>query len=201
MSKTSEVISTVPVSNVNTQSPSSGEYQNLQTWLWNSMQPEINYYKNFKMRYSKDAALLQLFVERERIFYFLAGLNVEFDQVCVPILGKESLPPLNEVFSLIWAEEGQRTVMLDNPTSKSLAFATTTPSVLPIKNNGSNNNVDSRKNERPQPSSHKEALEIEVISGEDKIWLIVMMISLQLLPTMVVSTRTRLKDFEPFSLQ
>ena len=43
-----------------------------------------------------------------------------------------------------------------------------------------------------------EALEIEVISGEDKIWLIVMMMSLQLLPTMVVSTRTRLKDFEPF---
>ena len=119
---------------------------------------ELDYYKNFKMRYSKDAALLQLFVERERIFDFLAGLNVEFDQVCVPILGKESLPPLNEVFSLIWAEEGQRTVMLDNPTSKSLAFATTTPSVLPIKNNGSNNNVDSRKNERPQPSSHKGSL-------------------------------------------
>ena len=130
------------------------EYYNIMKGLW----LELDYYKNFKMRYSKDAALLQLFVERERIFDFLAGLNVEFDQVCVPILGKESLPPLNEVFSLIWAEEGQRTVMLDNPTSKSLAFATTTPSVLPIKNNGSNNNVDSRKNERPQPSSHKGSL-------------------------------------------
>lgn len=38
--------------------------------------------------------------------------------------------------------------MLDNPTSKSSALATTNPSsALPIKNNGSN--VDSRKSEGP----------------------------------------------------
>lgn len=40
--------------------------------------------------------------------------------------------------------------MFDNLTSESLAFAITAPSsVLLIKNNGSNNNVDSRKNEGP----------------------------------------------------
>jgi len=33
----------------------------------------------------------------------------------VQILGKESLPSLNEVFSVIRVEEGRRTVMLDAP--------------------------------------------------------------------------------------
>ena len=53
-------------------------------------------------------------VERERIFEFLAGLNMEFDQVRVQILGKESMPSLNEVFSLIKAEEGRGTVMVES---------------------------------------------------------------------------------------
>ena len=45
------------------------------------------------------------------------------------------------------------------------------------------------------------ALEIEVANREDKlIGLIVMMMLLQLLPRMVVSTKTRLKAFDPFSL-
>ena len=38
---------------------------------------------------------------------------MEFDQVRVQILGKESTPSLNEVFSLIMAEEGRRTVMME----------------------------------------------------------------------------------------
>ena len=48
------------------------------------------------------------FVEREWIFEFLIGLNVEFDQVRVQVLGKEKL---NEVISMIHAEEGRRGVM------------------------------------------------------------------------------------------
>ena len=56
--------------------------------------------------------MLQKFVEREMIFEFLIGLNVEFDQVRVSVLGKESSPILNEVFSIIWAEKGWRIVVL-----------------------------------------------------------------------------------------
>jgi hypothetical protein len=65
------------------------------------------------MQCCDDVVILKNYIERERIFEFLAGLNIEFDQMRVQILGKESLPLLNEVFSLIRAEEGRRTVMLD----------------------------------------------------------------------------------------
>lgn len=62
-------------------------------------------------------------MERERIFEFLAGFNVEFDQVCVQILGKETLPSFNEVFSLLPAEEGRRTMVLEMPNSNPKGFA------------------------------------------------------------------------------
>ena len=56
------------------------------------------------MQYSDDAVILKNYIERERNFEFLAGLNIEFDQIRVQILGKESLPSLNDVFSIIRAE-------------------------------------------------------------------------------------------------
>jgi len=70
------------------------------------------------MQCSDDAVILKNYVERERIFEFLAGLNIEFDRMRVQILGKESLPSLNKVFSVIRAEEGRRTVMLDAGCTK-----------------------------------------------------------------------------------
>ena len=48
------------------------------------------------MKDSEDAAILKRFVEKERIFEFLACLNLEFDKVQVQVLGKEDLPSLNE---------------------------------------------------------------------------------------------------------
>ena len=67
------------------------------------------------MKDSEDAAILKRFVEKERIFEFLAGLNLEFDQVQVQVrvLGKEDLPSLNETISIIGAEEGRRGVMMN----------------------------------------------------------------------------------------
>ena len=73
------------------------KYYNIMEGLW----LELDYYQNFKIECSKDATMLQKFVEREMIFEFLIGLNVEFDQVRVSVLGKESSPILNEVFSII----------------------------------------------------------------------------------------------------
>jgi len=90
------------------------EYYNTMKSFW----LELDYYQDFKMQCNDDAVILKNYVERERIFEFLAGLNIEFDQIRVQILGKESLPSLNEVFSVIRAEEGKRTVMLDAPNTK-----------------------------------------------------------------------------------
>ena len=72
------------------------KYHNIMKSLW----LELDYYQNIKMKCNEDAAMMLKFVERERIFDFFAGLNVEYDQVKVQVLGKEDLPPLNEVFSL-----------------------------------------------------------------------------------------------------
>lgn len=40
------------------------------------------------MESSEEMVKLQKLIERGRIFQFLAGLNAEYDQVCVQILGK-----------------------------------------------------------------------------------------------------------------
>lgn len=56
--------------------------------------------------------MLQKFVKMERIFQFLARLNVEFDQVRMQVLGKQEMSSLSEVFSLIQAKESQRVIML-----------------------------------------------------------------------------------------
>ncbi|RVW61060.1 hypothetical protein CK203_045851 [Vitis vinifera] len=66
------------------------EYSNVMKGLW----LELDYYQNFQMKCSEDAAMLLKSVERERLFEFLAGLNLKFNQVRVQVLGKETLPSL-----------------------------------------------------------------------------------------------------------
>ncbi|KAL6328945.1 hypothetical protein AAG906_007235 [Vitis piasezkii] len=71
----------------------------------------------------------QEFIERERVYDFLGGLNVESDQVRVQILGKELLPSLNEAFVIVRGEEGRRNIMVEkgNTMDKS-ALAISKPS-------------------------------------------------------------------------
>ena len=53
------------------------EYANIMKHLW----PQIDYYQNTQMKFSKDAIMVKKIIERERIFEFLVELNVVFDQV------------------------------------------------------------------------------------------------------------------------
>lgn len=57
--------------------------------------------------------MLERFVDRERISYFLAGLDFALNSVRVQVLGKEDLPSLKEMISII-VEENRRGVMLDS---------------------------------------------------------------------------------------
>ncbi|TXG51686.1 hypothetical protein EZV62_024210 [Acer yangbiense] len=103
------------------------------------------------MKCSEDAATLKQFIEKDRIYDFLAGLNVEFDQVRVRILGKEELPSLNGAISMVRAEESRRGVMLQPQPVKGSAMVST----------GGNNNTlkqnqpisDNGKNDVPKPSN------------------------------------------------
>lgn len=60
----------------------------------------------------EDTATLNRILERDQIVEFLAGLNPEFDQVQVQVLGKDKLSNLNEVFAIVWSEENRRSAML-----------------------------------------------------------------------------------------
>ncbi|KAK3009342.1 hypothetical protein RJ639_013424 [Escallonia herrerae] len=84
------------------------EYANLLKNLWQ----EMDHYRCIEMKCSDDAAVLKNFIEKDRTYDFLAGLNIEFDQMRIQILGKEELPSLNETISIINTEESRRGVML-----------------------------------------------------------------------------------------
>lgn len=50
------------------------------------------------------------------------GLNSEFDQVRIQILGKPQVPSLNEVVAIVRSEERRRNLMLDTPSIESSAM-------------------------------------------------------------------------------
>ena len=56
------------------------------------LQTKLDKYQNLQVECSKDASTLADFVNRDRIFEFLSGLNSEYDPIWVQILGKEKLP-------------------------------------------------------------------------------------------------------------
>ncbi|XP_071903167.1 uncharacterized protein [Coffea arabica] len=97
------------------------QYANLLQNLWQ----ELDQYQCVQILYSEDAATLKNFIEKDRVYDFLAGLNVEFDQVRVLILGKERLSSLNETISLIRVEENRREVMLEPKTLEGSAMIST----------------------------------------------------------------------------
>lgn len=86
------------------------------------------------MRYTEGVDLLKRFVEKERINYFLAGLNSEFDTIQVQISGKGDLLSLNEVIATLPSLEGRRGVMLDSSTAEG---STLISKILNAKNLGS----------------------------------------------------------------
>ena len=59
--------------------------QNGGSTLWQ----ELHHCQCLKMMCSEDVALLKRFVEKERIFEFLASLNVEYDHKRSQVLGRD----------------------------------------------------------------------------------------------------------------
>ena len=81
-------------------------------------------------------------MKKIRVYDFLAGLNSEFDQVRVQILGKEEVPSLNEVISLFRAKKSQRGIMLEPQPIDSSALV------------ASGDNKQSLIMEQPQRADH-----------------------------------------------
>ena len=87
------------------------EYVNQLKSLW----MELDHYQVIKARCSEDSAILKEYIEQDRVYDFLVGLNFEYDQVRIQILGKEKVPGLNEVIAIIQSEESRRELMLETP--------------------------------------------------------------------------------------
>jgi hypothetical protein len=56
------------------------------------------------------------------VYDFLVGLNSEFDQVRIQILGKQEVPSFNEVIAIVRSEESRRSLMLDTPIIENSAM-------------------------------------------------------------------------------
>ena len=88
------------------------EYANQLKALWQ----ELDHYRVIKTKCLEDAAVLKDFIEQDRVYDFLIGLNLEFDQVRIQILGKQEVPCFNEVVAMIRGEESRRSVILEPQT-------------------------------------------------------------------------------------
>ena len=88
------------------------EYANQLKSLW----MELDHYRVIKTQCSADVAVLK------GVYDFLVGLNPEFDQIRIQILGRQELPSLNEVVAMVRSEESRRNLMLDTPTIESSAM-------------------------------------------------------------------------------
>ncbi|KHN39708.1 hypothetical protein glysoja_040575, partial [Glycine soja] len=85
------------------------EYANQLKSLW----MKLDHYRVIKARCSEDSVILKEYIEQDRVYDFLVGLNSEYDQVQIQILGKEKVPRLNEVIAIIQSEESRRELMLE----------------------------------------------------------------------------------------
>ena len=62
------------------------EYSTAMKSLW----LELDHSRSIKMKCSEDVAILKRFMEQERVYEYLAGLDPKFDQVRSQILGKDN---------------------------------------------------------------------------------------------------------------
>ena len=85
---------------------------------------ELDYYQDFQAECPSDIAKIQKLMEKERVFDFLARLNVEHDQVRVQILGKDPFPSLMQSYSFIQQEESHKHVMLTPTVTNSRSAMT-----------------------------------------------------------------------------
>lgn len=73
---------------------------------------DLDLFNTYVWKSPDDCKHYQQMVDANRVFKFLIGLNVEFDEVRGRIIGRNPLLSLSEAFSKVWCEESRRLVML-----------------------------------------------------------------------------------------
>ncbi|GAV79868.1 UBN2_3 domain-containing protein, partial [Cephalotus follicularis] len=83
-------------------------YYTTLTHLWQ----QLDTYRTHKPSILEELVTYQKDTEKERVYEFLAGLNPEFDQIRVQVLGKVQFPTLREAYNMVQHEETRRSSML-----------------------------------------------------------------------------------------
>ncbi|XP_056165308.1 uncharacterized protein LOC130137628 [Syzygium oleosum] len=86
--------------------PLSQYYSELRS-LWH----ELDFYDDFHPTNPLDAAAFRKRVDKFRVFEFLAGLNMEYDQIRAQILCRVPFPTLEQSYAVIHLEEKRRSAM------------------------------------------------------------------------------------------
>ena len=73
---------------------------------------DLDLFHDYKCKSLEDCVHYQQLVDNNRVFRFLAGLNVEFDEVRGRIVGRQRLSSINEAFAEVRREETRRSLML-----------------------------------------------------------------------------------------
>ncbi|KAJ9693491.1 hypothetical protein PVL29_012321 [Vitis rotundifolia] len=73
---------------------------------------DLDLFNTYEWKSAEDGRHHKKTMEDNRIFKFLVGLNVEFDEVRGRIIGRQPLPSIGEVFSEVRREESWSNVML-----------------------------------------------------------------------------------------
>ena len=72
----------------------------------------MDLFNDYEWKSTDDANHYKQTVEAHRIYKFLVGLNVEFDEVRGQIIGRVPLPKISKVFAEVQREESRRYIML-----------------------------------------------------------------------------------------
>ena len=76
---------------------------------------DLDHFNTYEWKSAKDVCHHKKTMEDNRIFKFLAGLNVEFDEVKGRIIGRQPLPSIGEVFLEVRRKENRRNVSKNRP--------------------------------------------------------------------------------------
>ncbi|KAL6324190.1 hypothetical protein AAG906_006462 [Vitis piasezkii] len=114
MSKIVETTTTIQLEEI-VRSQQPGDFQNIQgsktvTEYANQLKAlwqELDHYKVIKTKCPDDAVVLKDFIQQDRVYDFLVGLNPKFDQVRIQILGKQEVTCFNEVVELIRGKKAE----------------------------------------------------------------------------------------------
>lgn len=86
----------------------------------NALWQELDHYRVFSAKCTEDTATYKKFVSEDRVVNFLAGLNIEFDQVRAQLIGQTPFPSLREAHARVQQEESRRLVIVLNFVDRSV---------------------------------------------------------------------------------